>query len=80
MKRVNSKTLRKRWENERWKKWPKEPDNPKRNQSVKHKKALQDWWTNELDNIEPAPWSEHFNEHKANWDFKRWAKQRLKEK
>lgn len=72
-KRVSSKTLRKRWEKENGKPWPKDPDDPNRNQDVSHKKPLADGGTNEPDNIEPKPRAEHMREHMENGDFKRWG-------
>lgn len=77
-KRVSSKTLRKQWEEAHGESWPKEPGNPKRNQSVSHKKALKDGGDNSLDNIEPMPWKKHLDMHKLKGDFKRWAKDRKK--
>lgn len=75
-KRVSSSTLRRKWEKEKGQKWPKEPDNPNRNQSVSHKKALADGGTNEVENVEPKPWKEHQKEHKEKGDYKRWAEQK----
>jgi RHS repeat-associated protein len=75
-KRVSSKTLRKLWEKTTGKLWPKEADNPKRNQSVSHKRALEDGGDNSFENIEPMPWKEHHDMHKRNGDFKRWAKKK----
>lgn len=48
------------------------------NQSVSHKKALNDGGTNDVNNIEPKPWEEHLKMHKENGDFKRWARQKKK--
>jgi len=78
-KRVSSKVLRKKWEEHNKETWPKEPDNPKRNQSASHKKALADGGDNSVGNIEPMPWKAHLEMHKRNGDFSRWAKQ-IKEK
>lgn len=87
--RVRSSKLRRLWEKFTGKKWPKEPgtlpDGRKnkysgRNQSVSHKKALEDGGTNKVENIEPEPWQLHFERHKRNGDFVRWGKKRKKKK
>ena len=74
--RVKSSTLRKRWEEHYGQEWPKEPNDPSRNQSVKHKKPLGDGGDNSVENIEPQPWKEHIEEHKRNGDYKRWGERR----
>lgn len=67
---------RAKWEEATGEKWPKDPQNPSKNQYVSHKKALADGGTNDVDNIEPKPHREHMDEHKQNGDFKRWGKRR----
>lgn len=84
-KRVAAATLRKQWEKATGESWPKEPDflpdgrsNEKyagRNQSLSHKKALEDGGTNDVDNFFPQPWILHQEAHKLQGDFKRWAKE-----
>ncbi len=86
--RVRSSKLRRLWEKATGKKWPKEPEylpdgspNPyykggKRNQSVSHKKALEDGGTNEVHNIEPEPWKLHHQRHIEQGDFRRWGKRK----
>jgi len=87
--RVRSSKLRRLWEKFTGKKWPKEPKNlpdgsknpySGRNQSVSHKKALQDGGTNDVSNLEPEPWKIHHQRHMDNGDFKRWGKNRKKKK
>lgn len=73
VKREASTKSRKKWEEANNKPWPKDPDNPNKNQDVSHKKPLADGGTNDVDNIEPKPHSEHIQEHKDNGDFKRWG-------
>jgi len=67
---------REKWENATGEKWPKEPNNPSKNQDVSHKKALADGGTNDVDNFGPKPHEEHMQEHKDNGDFKRWGQRR----
>lgn len=61
------------------KKWPKDPENPQKNQDVSHKKTLADGGTNEVENIGPNPHKEHMNEHKQQGDFKRWGQRSKKQ-
>jgi RHS repeat-associated protein len=71
--RKPSKQIRREWEKaNNGKPWPKDPATG-RNQDVSHKKPLADGGTNDLDNIEPLPHSDHVNQHKQNGDFKRWG-------
>jgi hypothetical protein len=76
--RVPSKVLRAKWEKATGEKWPKDPNNPQRNQDVAHKKPLADGGTNEVKNIGPQPHEEHMKEHSRNGDFKRWGGRRNK--
>ena len=68
--------LRKEWEDINGKNWPKEPENPSRNQVAHHTKPLADKGIDDGSNIEPKLKIKHINDHKANGDFKRWAKRR----
>lgn len=70
-KRESPRTSRTKWEKKTGEKWPKDPDNPSRNQDVSHKKPLADGGTNDVDNIEPKPHSEHMQEHMQRGDFNR---------
>ncbi len=63
VKREPAKKSRNKWEKAYGKKWPKDPENPQKNQDVSHKKALADGGTNEVENIEPKPHKEHMKEH-----------------
>ncbi len=74
-KRVSSKALRRRWEKETGKKWPKDPKTGG-NQDVSHKKALADKGTNNVDNIEPLQHGEHMRRHREAGDFRRWGARR----
>jgi RHS repeat-associated protein len=75
-KRVKSKTLRDKWKEAEGQDWPKDPNDPTRNQDVSHKKPLADGGTNDIGNIEPKPHDEHMREHQENGDFSRWGKRR----
>ena len=73
-RRKSNRTLRREWEETTGKKWPKDPDNPGRNQDVSHKRAVaDDGAPNDVDNIEPKPRGEHMDEHGRKGDFKRWG-------
>lgn len=76
--RKSSTQIRKAWEKQEGKDWPKDGETGM-NQDVAHKKALADGGTNDLDNIKPQPHKEHVAEHKANGDYSRWAKRRGKQ-
>ncbi len=76
-KRKPAKTLRKMWENSEGKPWPKDPNDPNRNQDVSHTMPVaDDGAPNNIHNIEPKPHAEHMQEHIDNGDFARWAKWR----
>jgi hypothetical protein len=70
-KRVNSATLRKKWEKEYNQEWPKTATGE--NYHVSHKKALADGGTNDLSNIEPMDPGAHIQMHVDNGDFARWG-------
>jgi len=52
--------------------WPKDPETG-RNYDVSHKTPLADGGTNEIENIEPLPRTDHIELHKQAGDFKRWG-------
>jgi len=66
---------RNKWEKEKGKTWPKDPETGK-NQDVSHKKPLADGGTNDVENIEPKPHSQHVREHQGKGDYGRWAQRR----
>lgn len=68
--------MRKEWENGTGEKWPKEPDDPSKNQHAHHKVPLANGGYDGYPNIEPLPAKEHREHHKQNGDFKRWGKRR----
>ena len=80
VKREATSKSREKWEKANNKEWPKEPDNPEKNQTVSHKKALKDGGTNEVENIEPKPAKEHHDTHKNNGDYSRWRREAYKAK
>jgi hypothetical protein len=75
--RRSSAQIRKEWERANGKPWPKDPATG-RNQDVSHKKPLGDGGSNDLDNIEPLPHSDHLQLHKDAGDFKRWGAKGVK--
>jgi hypothetical protein len=76
VKRRPSSALRREWEETNGQDWPKDPNNPNRNQDVSHKQPLADGGTDTVDNIEPKLHSEHMQEHIDNGDFARWGARR----
>ena len=78
VKREAPAKSRAKWEQHTGEKWPKEPDNPDKNQTVSHKKALNDGGNNDVQNLEPMPAKDHHQMHKDNGDFKRWAQDKKK--
>ena len=76
--RKSSKNLRKEWEEANGQPWPKDTNNPTRNQDVSHKKPLADGGTNHIDNIEPCPHKDHVQHHIDNGDFVRWGKRAIR--
>jgi len=72
----SSGQLRKEWEKGTGEKWPKEPDNPNKNQSAHHKEPLADGGHDGYPNVEPKPQKEHIEHHKQNGDFSRWRQRR----
>jgi hypothetical protein len=76
--RKSSAQIRKEWERATGKPWPKDPATG-RNQDVSHKKPLADGGSNDLDNIEPLPHSDHVQLHKDAGDFKRWGAKGVKQ-
>jgi RHS repeat-associated protein len=65
--------LRKEWEEATGKPWPKDPNDPSKNQHAHHKKPLADGGEDGYPNIEPLPAQVHKELHKNNGDFKRWS-------
>jgi RHS repeat-associated protein len=69
----SSEQLRKEWEEGTGEKWPKEPDDPTKNQHAHHTKPLADGGQDGYPNVEPLPAKEHRALHKNNGDFQRWG-------
>jgi hypothetical protein len=76
----STKQLRKEWEENTGETWPKEPNNPNKDQVVSHIEPLQDGGLDGYPNIEPVPAKIHHQAHKDNGDYSRWAKDRWAKK
>lgn len=72
-RKKTAKQLRKEWEQATGKPWPKEPNDPNKNQHAHHKKPLADGGEDGYPNIEPLPAKAHFELHMKNGDFRRWS-------
>ncbi len=72
----SSRQIRREWEQENQQEWPKDPNDPTRNQDVSHIKPKAEGGTDELSNIEPKPHSEHLKQHMDNGDFGKWGGRR----
>jgi RHS repeat-associated protein len=74
VKRKSSKTLRKQWEKENGQPWPKDPNDPSKNQDVSHIVPVGDGGDpNDLNNYGPQPHDDHMQDHINNGDFARWG-------
>ena len=78
-RKKSAKRLRKEWEEATGKKWPKEPNDPTRNQVAHHIKPLADGGEDGYPNIEPKPADDHRSWHQALGDFVRWGSSRVKD-
>ena len=76
-RRKTAKQLRKEWEKATGKTWPKEPNDPTRNQVAHHIKPLADGGEDGYPNIEPKPADEHRSWHQMLGDFIRWGSTRV---
>jgi hypothetical protein len=76
-RRKSAKQLRKEWERATGKTWPKEPNDPTRNQVAHHIEPLANGGQDGYPNIEPKPADEHRAWHKALGDFIRWGSMRV---
>jgi hypothetical protein len=75
----SAKQLRKEWERATGKTWPKEPNDPTRNQVAHHIKPLADGGEDGYPNIEPKPADEHRSWHQQLGDFVRWGSTRVRD-
>jgi len=75
-RKKSAKQLRKEWERATGKTWPKEPNDPTKNQVAHHIKPLADGGEDGYPNIEPKPADEHRSWHQALGDFIRWGSAR----
>lgn len=69
----NNPRLRREWEQSNQEPWPKDPNNPTRNQDVSHIVPKADGGADALHNIEPLPRDDHMQRHITNGDFRRWG-------
>jgi hypothetical protein len=72
--RRSAPAMRRAWEKAEGKVWPRDPKTG-RYQDVAHFRARADGGSDDPDNYRPLPHDEHVQEHKANGDFSRWARQ-----
>jgi hypothetical protein len=70
---TTSGSLRNQWEKLEGTPWPKDPNDPLRNQDVSHNVAKADGGADEVRNIGPMPHNEHVTKHVENGDFARWG-------
>jgi hypothetical protein len=75
-KRTSPRKLRREWESQHGKSWPK--DSKGRNYDADHNKPLADGGGNEPSNITPRTRGDHIRRHQENGDFKRWGARRNK--